>query len=110
MHTSAIETRAGWNAGVSQITFHTCTPDNFTYLIPTFKEKNMPMPLLHNKWILLTQNSFGFNFIVPSFLVVYCKVYTSVFHCEVKIYGQVLARACFLLLGKGLMFVHLKKV
>lgn len=37
MHTSAIESQAGWNAGVSQITFHTCTPDNFTYLIPTFK-------------------------------------------------------------------------
>lgn len=39
MHTSAIEIQAGWNAGVSQITFHTCTPDNFTYLILTFKGK-----------------------------------------------------------------------
>lgn len=39
MHASAIESQAGWNAGVSQITFHKCMPDNFTYLIPTFKEK-----------------------------------------------------------------------
>lgn len=70
MHTSAIETQAGWNAGVSQMTFHTYTPDSFTYLIPTFKEKNTPAPLSHNKWILLTQNSFGFNFIVSGFLVV----------------------------------------
>lgn len=110
MHTSAIETQAGWNARVSQITFHTCTPDNFTYLIPTFKEKNMLVPLLHNKWILLTQNSFGFNFIVSGFLVLYCRVYTSVLHGELKIYGQVLAWACCFLLGKGVMFVHLEKV
>lgn len=80
MHTSAIESQAGWNAGVSQITFHKCTPDNFTYLILTFKEKNMPVPLLHNKWILLSQNSLGFNFIVSGFLVVYCMVYTSIIH------------------------------
>lgn len=110
MHTSAIETQAGWNVGVSQITFHTCTPDNFTYLIPTFKAKNMLVPLSHNKWILLAQNSFGFNFIVSGFLVVYCKVNISVLHGEVKIYGQVLPRACCFLLGKEVMFVHLKEV
>lgn len=69
----------------------------------------MSVPLSHNKWILLTQNSFGFNFIVSGFLVVCCRVYTSVLHGEVKIYGQVLVRACCFLLGKRDMFVHLKK-
>lgn len=40
----------------------------------------MPVPLLHNKWILLSQNSLGFNFIVSGFLVVYCVVYTAIIH------------------------------
>jgi len=70
----------------------------------------MPVPLSYSKWILLTQNSFGFNFTVSGFLVVYYKVYTSVLHGEVKIHGQVLARACCLLLEKWAMLVHLKKV
>lgn len=74
------------------------------------KKKNMPVPLLHNKWIVLTQNSFGFNFIVSGFLVVYSRVYTSVLHGEVKIYGQILTKACCFLVGKGVMFVHLKRV
>lgn len=38
MHTSAIETQAGWNAGVGQVTFLTYTPNSFAYLIPTFKD------------------------------------------------------------------------